>query len=490
MKFVAVLGILGRLNFMIGLAMLPSIALAWWYQEPDLVPLAQASITTLVISMLISLIFRSPKKDITHREGIMIVSFGWMTAALFGALPFLLTGTFGPMGVESFVNSYFESISGLTTTGASVLGSHMAIEKLSHGLLLWRSLSHWLGGMGIIVLTIAILPLLGIGGMQLYKAEMPGPMMEKLKPRVRQTAMTLWFVYIALTAIEVVMLWIGGMPPFDAFCHTFGTIATGGFSTKTASIGFYQSAYIHWVILFFMICAGTNFSLHYLALTTKMQSYWKSREFRYFIYIILAATAGFSSWLYFGGHYSSITESIQKGSFQVVSILTTTGYATANYEKWPLGLQFVLFFFMFFGGCAGSTSGSIKIIRTVLLVKYAYREIFRLVHPRAFAAVKFGNQVINKDILESISGFFILYMGIFVVCSIIMTSLGLDIITAFTSVAATLGNIGPGLGSVGPSGNYFHIPLVGKGILIFCMILGRLEIYTVLVLLIPAFWKK
>ena len=490
MKIKTVLGILGRLNLLIALAMLAPIFVAWQYQEADLIPLAKAFGITVLVSALFALLFRPPKKDLTHREGIMIVTFGWVTAGLFGALPFILTNTFGIFGLESFVNSFFESISGLTTTGASVLGTHRTIESLSHGLLFWRSLTHWLGGMGIIVLTIAILPLLGVGGMQLYKAEMPGPMAEKLKPRIRQTAMTLWLVYIILTIIEVILLKLGGMSLFDSFCHTFGTIATGGFSTKTASIGFYPSAYIQWVVLIFMICAGTNFSLHYLSLNSKFKCYWKSHEFRYYIGIILACTAGFSLWLYYGKYYPSIGEAIQKGAFQVVAIITTTGYATADFEQWPLGIQFILFFLMFFGGCAGSTSGSIKIIRTILLVKYAYREIFKLVHPKAFASIKFGNQVIHKDILQSISGFFILYMGLFVICSIIMASLGLDIITAFSSVAATIGNIGPGLGSVGPSDNYFHIPIIGKTVLIFCMILGRLEIYTVLVLLIPTFWKK
>ena len=394
------------------------------------------------------------------------------------------------MNLPNFVNCLFESISGFTTTGASVLGATVEIESVGKGLLFWRSFTHWLGGMGIIVLAVAILPLLGVGGMQLFHAESPGPTKEKLFPRIRETAATLWGIYVLLSIIEVLLLMGAGMTVFDSLCHTFGTMATGGFSTMNASIGAYHSSLIDIIIIVFMFLAGANFSLHYLAITGRIQAYWKNSEFRYYFAITIASILLLSGILYVSGTYENILSALKYGSFQTVSIMTTTGYATADFELWPVVLQFLLLLFMFIGGCAGSTGGSIKIVRIVLLFKYAYRELFRLVHPRAFAAVKLGGKVIHKDVLESVGGFFILYMGLFAVGSVVMTAMGLDIITAISSVAATLGNIGPGLGTVGPAENYYHIPTFGKLVLSFLMILGRLEIYTVIVLFAPEFWKK
>lgn len=490
MYFGYVLSVLARLNFFIGLAMVFPLLFALADGGRDITPIAQAMCTTLVASGIFSIIFRAPKEDISHREAMMIVTLGWASAGLFGALPFFYARALGPMNFENFINCYFEAISGFTTTGASVLGATVKIESLGHGLLFWRSLTHWLGGMGIIVLAVAILPLLGVGGMQLFRAETPGPTKEKLRPRIRETAATLWLVYVLLSAMETLLLMFGGMSLFEALCQTFGTMATGGFSTRDSSIGAFGSGFIDAVIILFMFMAGVNFSLHYMAVTGRLRTYWRNSEFRYYLAIISVGIAVVSASLFIGGIYDRVADAIRYGAFQSVSIITTTGYVTTDFERWPTILQLMLLVFMFFGGCAGSTGGSIKIARLVILVKYAYRELFRLVHPRAFAAVKLGGKVVHKDVLESIGGFFILYMAIFVIASVMMAALGQDLITSLASVAATLGNIGPGLGAVGPTENYFHIPLLGKCVLIFCMILGRLEIYTVLILLAPPFWRK
>jgi trk system potassium uptake protein TrkH len=490
MRFGFVLAVLARLNLFVGLTMLAPLAFAWRDGGRDLIPIAQALAVTLGVCGLLSLIFKTPKEDITHREGMMIVTFGWASAGLFGALPFFFAQVFGPMNVPNFINCLFESVSGFTTTGSSVLGASVTIESLGKGILFWRSLTHWLGGMGIIVLVVAILPLLGVGGMQLFHAEAPGPTKEKLRPRIRETAATLWIVYIILSAVEALLLMICGMSLFEALCHTFGTMATGGFSTRNSSIGAYGNGYVDLIIIVFMFLAGANFSLHYLVLTGRLSAYWKNSEFRYYLSIILAGVTVVSLWLFLSGTYTYVLDALRYGAFQSVSIITTTGYTTANFEAWPIVLQLLLLLFMFFGGCAGSTGGSIKIARLVLLFKFAYRELFRLVHPRAFAAVKLGDKVVHKDVLESIAGFFILYMGVFVAATLVMAGMGLDALTAISSVAATLGNIGPGLANVGPGDNYFLVPTAGKALLTTCMILGRLEIYTVLILLAPEFWKK
>ncbi len=490
MRFGFVLAVLARLNIFVGLAMASALLFSWQDGWRDAVPIVQAVVITLAVSGIGALIFRTPKEDITHREGMLIVTLGWAMAGLFGALPFFLADMLGPKTLANFINCFFEAISGFTTTGASVLGQTVMIESVGRGLLFWRSLTHWLGGMGIIVLAVAILPLIGVGGQQLFHAEAPGPTKEKLFPRIRETAATLWGVYILLSAVETILLMGAGLDLFEALCQTFGTMATGGFSTRNASIGAFGSGLVDTIIIVFMFLAGANFILHYLALTGRIRSYWENSEFRYYLGIILLCTAGMTAWLFFGGVSGSILEALRYGAFQTVSIITTTGFATTDFELWPIVLQLALLLFMFIGGCAKSTGGSIKVVRIALLFKYAYRELFRMVHPRAFAAVKFQGKVVHKDILESVAGFFILYMALFVAATMVMAGMGLDIITAASSVAATLGNIGPGLGEVGPAENYFLIPTAGKVLLSFCMILGRLEIYTVIVLFTPEFWKK
>jgi trk system potassium uptake protein TrkH len=354
---------------------------------------------------------------------------------------------------------------------------------------MWRSLTHWLGGMGIIVLALAILPFLGVGGMQLYKSEVPGPTPDKLKPRIKDTAMLLWKVYVLLTAVQTVLLMFGGMDLFEALCHTFGTMATGGFSTKNASIAFYDSVYIQTVITVFMLIAGANFTLHYHLLRGRPMVFWKDPEFRFYIGVFALFTA-LSTASVLGVNYDSLSEAVRYCSFQVASIMTTTGYATADYELWTPLPQALLLMLMFLGGSAGSTGGGMKCMRIILLMKHTSRELFRLVHPRAVTSIKLGGKTVSPDVMASVWGFFLLYLGLFIVSSFIMAALGVDVVTSFASVAACIGNIGPGLGGVGPTDNYAHIPWLGKWLLIFCMLLGRLEIYTVIILLVPEFWRK
>ena len=426
-------------------------------------------------------LFRSERKEIGNREGFAIVGLGWMVVCLLGALPYLFAGTF-----SSLVNACFESTSGFTTTGATVIQD---LEILSKGILFWRSLTHWLGGMGIILLSMAILPMLGVGGMQLYRAEVPGPVPDRLKPRIRETAKTLWMVYVLISLLEVVFLLIGGMSLFDSVCHTFGTMATGGFSTHNASISHYGSAYIEGVITFFMFAAGANFALHYQLLQGHPRRYLQDTEFRFYLFSTLFIT-GAVALILWRGSYDTGTASFRYAVFQVTSILTTTGYITADYEQWPLVVQYILFALMFFGGCAGSTGGSVKCIRILLLLKQAYKEIYCLIHPHAVSTIKLGKKTVPPEVMESVLSFSLVYLGIFVVASLLMSWLGLDFKSALASVAACIGNVGPGLGVVGPVKTYLPIVPTGKWILILCMILGRLEIFTLLILFFPQFWKK
>jgi trk system potassium uptake protein TrkH len=441
-------------------------------------------------SMLITsgtglLFFIGTKKDkethLSHRDGVAIVTFGWVAAGFVGAIPFLLSGS-----IPNFTLAYFESISGFTTTGASILTD---IERLPGGILLWRSLTQWLGGMGIIVLSIAILPFLGVGGMQVYKAEVPSPVVDKLKPRISDTAKTLWKVYLIITVLEIILLFGGGMPLFEAVSHGFSTMPTGGFSPKNTSIAHYNSPYFDGVIIVFMLLAGINFSLHYRLIKGDLTIFGKDPECRVFFSLValFIIVVGFNI---YGTVYDSFAKAFRYAAFQVTSIITTTGFVTADYDLWPSFSRKLLLLCMFLGAMAGSTGGGMKIMRIILLAKHCYYEIFRIIHPHAITSVKLGGRPVPEDVLSSIWGFFLLFLGLFIVAALVMASLGLDMISAFASVAASMGNIGPGLGLVGPTKNYVTIPFIGKWVLIFCMLLGRLEIYTVIVLLMPAYWRK
>ncbi|MCB0300862.1 MAG: TrkH family potassium uptake protein, partial [Calditrichaeota bacterium] len=421
------------------------------------------------------------RDDLRPKEGFAIVAFSWIFLSFFGCLPFVFSGT-----IPSFTDAFFETMSGFTTTGATILTQ---IEGMPEGVLMWRSLTHWIGGMGIIVLSLAILPFLGVGGMQLFKAEVPGPVADKLTPRVTETAKILWGVYLVFTAAQTVLLMFGGMNLFEALCHAFGTLATGGYSTRNASVGAYGSAYIDYVIILFMLLAGTNFALHYRFLRGDFKVYFKNPEFLFYMAII-----GFTSLLICINNFIALDTGVEKtfrdSLFQVVSISTTTGYGTADYEQWPFASQMILFFLMFGGGCAGSTAGGMKMIRIYVLTKFVYSEIVRLLHPHAVVPVRVGKTIINRDILMNVFGFFNLYIIIFTLSVFAMSQLGLDFSSAYGAVVATMSNIGPGLGSVGPTDNFAHIPAIGKWLLSFLMMMGRLELFTVVILFSPSFWRK
>jgi trk system potassium uptake protein TrkH len=378
-------------------------------------------------------------------------------------------------------------MSGFTTTGATVLTD---IQSNPRGILFWRDLTQCLGGMGIIVLSLAVLPFLKVGGMQLYKAEVPGPMPEKITPRVHQTALLLWGVYLLLSLIQTSALLLGGMNLFESLTHTFGTMATGGFSPLNGSIGQYGNAYFEWVIILFMFLAGTNFVLHLLVLRGDLGAWWRNEEFRFYVKLLAVAVLLAAAFLFSSGTYEELSDSIRYGAFQVVSIVTTTGFVTADFGLWPNFLQYLLLLLMFVGGCAGSTVGGIKSMRIMVLVKHVKAELQRLLHPRAIFTVRIGGKVLEREVISSVTAFFVMYIGLFALAALAMAALGLDVQTAIASAAAAIGNIGPALGSVGPSSNYAHIPAAGKWILSFCMLLGRLEIYTVMMLFLPGTWRR
>ena len=474
--------VVGGLTITLAFTMVIPLLVGLFYRDMSVRPFLQAIAATLVGGVALYLIGRTDRSEfVSQREGMAIVALGWTVAGFFGALPFYFEGEF-----PTLVDAVFESVSGFTTTGASVLTD---IEAVSKGLLLWRSLIQWLGGMGIIVLGIAILPFLGIGGMQLYKAEVPTPVPDKLQPRIRDTAMILWKVYALITVLQVVALWAGGMSFYDAVNHALTTLPTGGFSTKNASVAQFDSLYFDLVISFFMLLAGINFSLHYQMLRGKPLAFWRDSECRFFLGAVLVLTliVSFDIWRTV---YASLGEALRYGLFQVLSILTTTGYATADYEQWPAMSQLILLQCMFLGASAGSTGGGMKCLRIMLCFKFCYKELFSLIHPRAVSHVKIAGKAVPDDVLRSVLGFLALYMGLFGLCSVLLAGLGVDFTTAFGAVAATLGNIGPGFGMVGPVENYAQIPYAGKWLLIWCMLLGRLEIYTVVILLVPEFYRK
>jgi len=476
-----ILNIAGILTLFFGLTMGFPLFVGLYYQDQSVIPVLKSMGITVLAGLIFHLLFRSAKTEsISQREGMAIVAIGWTAVGLFGALPFYIGSDF------SFVDAFFESVSGFTTTGSSILTN---IEALSKGLLFWRSFIQWLGGMGIIVLSVAILPFLGLGGMQLYKAEVPSPVPDKLKPRIRDTARILWKVYALISLAEVILLMLGGMDLYDALCHTFTTMPTGGFSTKNASIAHFGSAYFDIIFIIFMILAGINFSLHYQMLRGKPLAFWRDSECRFFFGVVIVLTAVVSFNIY-GSVYEKVGQAIRYGAFQVVSIVTTTGYVTADYEKWPAMSQFILLLCMFLGASAGSTGGGVKCIRVMLCFKFCYKELFSIIHPHAVTQIKIGGKTVPEDVMRSIMGFLALYIGIFALSSVLLAGLGVDIVTSYGAVAACLGNIGPGFGFVGPADNFAQIPYMGKWLLIWCMLLGRLEIFTVIIFLVPEFWRK
>ncbi len=482
MRWRPIVNVVGLLIAFLGLSMLLPLAVGLLYRDASTTALLKAAGLTVGAGLLMHLAVRQNRMEtINQREGMAIVAFGWTLAGLFGALPFY----FGP-GFGGFTDACFESVSGFTTTGSSILTD---ITSIPPGLLFWRSLIQWLGGMGIIVLSVAILPFLGVGGMQLYKAEVPSPVPDKLKPRIRDTARIMWKVYVLISAAEVLFLLLGGMSPFDALCHTFTTMPTGGFSTRNASVAAWDSVYIDAVIFSFMVLAGINFSLHYQFLRGRPLAFWRDPECRFFLGAVgvLTLAVSFDVWR---SVYPAMGDALRYGAFQVASILTTTGFATADYEGWPAMSQVLLLLCMFVGASAGSTGGGVKCLRVMLCLKYCYRELFNLIHPHAVTHVKIGGRTVPEDVMRSVMGFLALYMAIFVAASVILAGRGVELTTSFSAVAAALGNIGPGFGTVGPVENFAHLPLAGKWVLIWCMLLGRLEVFTVMILLVPEFWRK
>lgn len=435
------------------------------------------------VLLTIGLVLRCllPRPDhLALREGFLIVTLSWILLSFLGSLPFVLSGY-----IPSLTDAFFEAMSGFTTTGATILKD---IEALPRSLLIWRSMTHWLGGMGVIALAVAVFPSLGVGAGQLFKAEAPGPIKEKVSPRISETAKILWMVYLLFTVVETVLLMLGGLDLFEALCTTFGTLATGGFSPRNASIAAYTSPYLHYVIIAFMFLAGANFNLHYFVLRGRWKAYARDPEFRFYGGVIVLALGIILLLRLQAG--TSLTEDLFRTTlFQTVSIVTTTGFITHDYEMWPVASQVVLLFLMFIGGCTSSTGGAIKNIRVQILLKQILSELKKAFRPHGVFPIKIGNKPIAEATVSNVMGFFVLYVLLFSLGVVSMSSLGLDFATSVGSVAATLGNVGPGLGEVGPTDNYAAIPTLGKWILSFLMLAGRLEIFTVLVLFLPRFWR-
>ncbi|NPV61532.1 MAG: TrkH family potassium uptake protein [Methanotrichaceae archaeon] len=529
MRFQVFLRLFGSLLKLLAVVMLLPGAVAAYYGETQgVLAFALTSLLTLVTGIALGRL--GSDEEMGQKEGFALVALGWLGAALFGALPYLFLGL-------SPLDSFFESMSGFTTTGSSILteansqgyyiiNPHLANQSLAtaislnlsrtvagflppgtgflhnlliagpeqtyFGLLFWRSFSQWLGGMGIILLFIAILPRLGVAGRQLYKAEVPGPDKDTITPRIRQTARILWVVYVLLTAIEVGLLFLAGMPLYDAFCNTFATMATGGFSPQLASIASYRSATVDGIITLFMFLAGANFVLHYRTLYRDRRSLIDDTEFRFYALIIIISTAAVMLW---GGLSGDLFIKFRYAVFQIVSIITTTGFATADFDSWTTAAKYVLLLLMFIGACAGSTGGAMKVVRVLLMLKSGYRELFNALHPKAVLTVRLAGEPVRDDVLRSSNVFVALYITIFAVATLLLAVISfgdprMDIATATSAVATTLGNVGPGFGMVGPNFSFADVHPLGKMLLIFCMWIGRLEVITVLVLLLPEFWKK
>ena len=475
--------ILGILLAWFSVTMLLPIFVGVWYKDGAMAPFIVAFIITLVTGLLLWYPVRKFHNDFRLRDGFLIVVLFWTVLSMFGALPLWLSPSLS-LGVTDAV---FESVSGLTTTGATVITN---LDDLPKSVLFYRQLLQWLGGMGIIVLAIAILPMLGVGGMQLYHAEMSGPIKNtRLTPRIKETAKALWYIYLLLTIACGVSYWLAGMDVFDAVAHSFSTVAIGGFSTHSESIGYFHSTSIEIVSIVFMLLSGANFGLHFIAWRSQsLRHYLHDTEFKTYLLVIFSVALITVIFLRINSVYPTWDDAFSKAVFHAVSIGTTTGFTTSSYYFWPSFLPLLLLLTSFIGGCAGSTGGGMKVVRVLLLVKQGLRELTHLVHPSAKIAVKIGSKPIDGRIVEAVWGFFSAYVGVFVVILLLLMASGLDQITAFSAVTATLNNLGPGLGEVGAS--YTNINGFSKWVLCSSMLLGRLEIFTLLVILTPAFWKR
>ncbi len=474
LNFRGVLFLLGRLLLVLTAALLVPAATAYFMGGAESRAFFITAGVTLLVGLAIQQLFRQRGEfSFRRREAFLLVAAAWVTASVVGALPYILI--FGPSFI---VDGLFESASGFTTTGATILRD---IESVPMGLLLWRSLTQWLGGMGIIVLGIAILPKLAIGGMELLGAEAPGPVQEKLTPRIAQTAKALWGIYALLTAVEMLVLWLLGMTPFEAINHAFTTMSSAGFSTRNGSIGGYASPAIEMVIVLFMVLAGANFALHFHLLRGRPGPLLRDREFRFFIGTLLVATLLLAGDLVLNAK-QSLADSLRMGAFQSATIVTTTGYTTANYDAWPAFSRALLFLLMFVGGCAGSTAGSVKVVRIMIVFKSLVITLKRFVQPRAVFPLTIGKRPIPDEVVSSVTTFFILFLVLFACGGLMMAMMGMDLVSAFSASIACLGNVGPAFGTVGPTQTYADVPAPGKLLLVVSMIVGRLELYTILVL--------
>ena len=482
MNLPVIFRILGVLLMLFSFAMLPPLLVSMYYNDG----VAYSFLTTFFLTLLSGFILWAPvmknRRELKTRDGFLVVTLFWTVLGTFGSFPFIFTSSLQ----MSVTDSFFESISGLTTTGATVLSG---LDDLPKSILYYRQQLQWLGGMGIIAIAVAILPMLGIGGMQLYRAESPGPVKDnKLLPRVTETAKALLFIYISLTMLCAIAYFLAGMTIFDAIGHSFSTVAIGGFSTHDASIGYFDKSIIEVIAIIFMLISGINFALHFFAWQHKSPlHYFQDSEFRF--YISMMAVIGLITVLFlFFSDFYNFKDSVFKGLFGVVSIATTTGFSSADFTVWPTFLPFMLFYMAFVGACAGSTGGGIKVIRVILIIKQGFREIAKLIHPNAVIPIKLGNHRVPDRVLESVWGFFSVYVMVYMVMLLACLAVDLDITTAFTAVGASINNLGPGLGDVAQ--NYGAIPDAAKWILCLGMLLGRLEVFTLLVLFSPHFWRS
>lgn len=481
MNIKLVLRILGVLLMGFSVTMLPPIAFSIVFEDGQHAAFFKAMFIYAGIGVTLWYPLRKNRSELRIRDGFLVVSTFWVIIGLAGALPLL----FSDLGL-SVTDASFEAVSGLTTTGATIL---VGLDQLPRSILYFRHQLQWLGGMGIIVLALAILPMLGVGGMQLYRAETPGPVKDsKLTPRITETAKALWYIYLGLTILCMLAYVLAGMPWFDALCHSFSTIAIGGFSTHDASIGHFDNAMIDTVAIIFMLIAGANFALHFTAYKRwKISHYFRDAEFRTYLMLMTLSSVVVALSLGMSGHINEFWHAIRASVFQVVSIATTTGFSTENYSLWPGALPLLLILLSFIGGCGGSTAGGMKVIRWLLVFKQGMREVIRLVHPNAEIPVKLGDRAVSPRVIDAVWGFFSIYIVVFGVMMLLMMATGLDQVTAFSAVAASLNNLGPGLGEV--AGNFVTINDPAKWISIFAMLLGRLEIFTLLVLFTTAFWE-
>jgi len=485
---------MGLLLLCNGFFMLFAVLMSWIYEDGTAIPMMAAALVTMFTGTLFMFSTREHKKELKKRDGYIVVAFGWVFMSVSGALPYLFSGT-----IPGITNAFFETMSGYTTTGASILND---IEAVPKGILFWRSLTHWIGGMGIIVLAIAILPLLGIGGMQLFSAEAPGPSADKLHPRITDTAKRLWLIYVGYTALETVLLQLAGMSFFDAINHALSTLSTGGFSTKNTGVAYWNdNPWVQYIIIVFMFLAGANFVLSYFAFKVKIQKIIRDEEFRFYSLFVgvLTLIAGLIICFQADVSSSSIVHPMVWGAeesafrhalFQVLAVITTTGFVTADFTMWTPFLTILFFGLMFLGGSAGSTAGGIKVMRHIIMIRNGILEFRRTLHPNAVLPVRYNGRAISKEIVFNILGFFILYFLSFIIGSLVLGALGMDFETAIGGAATSLGNVGPGLGKLSPVHNFDVLPDFGKWWCAFLMLIGRLELFTVLILFTPFFWRN